>query len=158
MADQFRISGKRVKLPDPARGWKFQTRPGGWIVAERTLEDGAVERKRFALVESKGRLSISIGGHLWSGEVNSMGHGTTSGGGGASDLVAQFPGKVRKLLVQEGARVKEGESLMMVEAMKMEFPVKAPSDGVVKRVCVKEGQQLSPGDRFVDFEEEAGGA
>ena len=49
-----------------------------------------------------------------------------AGGEEHADLVAQFPGKVRKVLVAEGAQVAEGEPLVLVEAMKMEFAVKAP--------------------------------
>jgi biotin carboxyl carrier protein len=38
--------------------------------------------------------------------------------------------------------------------MKMEFSVKAPYAGVVDRIHVKEGQQLSPGDRFLDLKKD----
>jgi biotin carboxyl carrier protein len=67
-------------------------------------------------------------------------------------LVAQFPGKVRKIMVQPGQEVQEGDALVMVEAMKMEFGVKAPRAGKIKTILVREGQQLSPGDRFVELE------
>jgi biotin carboxyl carrier protein len=41
----------------------------------------------------------------------------------------------------------------MVEAMKMEFAIKAEVAGTVKKILVTEGQQLTPGQKLVDFEE-----
>jgi biotin carboxyl carrier protein len=143
----FRVSGKPFELASD-KGWKFTVRPGGWILAE--LPSG--ERRRFAVSETKGKFSASVGGRLLHGDVLSRERGGDTGPSPDSDLSAQFPGKVRKVLVADGAVVKAGEPLLLVEAMKMEFAIKAPGAGRVKKVLVKEGQQLSPGDRFVDFE------
>ena len=150
MSERWRISGKKVELPlSGVQGWKWTVRPGGWILGEGP--DGT--RKRLAVVEFRTGLGANLSGVLYQGEVQKP---TRSAGGAAGagdgDLTAQFPGKVRKVLVSAGAKVAEGESLILVEAMKMEFAVKAPSHGIVKAVLVKEGQQLSPGDRFFEFE------
>ena len=48
--------------------------------------------------------------------------------------------------------MKAGEPVVLVEAMKMEFTIRAPFDGVVKQIRVKDGQPISPGDRFLDVE------
>ncbi len=153
MSDSFKVSGKKAAFPRVPASWKFTRRPGGWIIAERVLEDGSIERKRLMVCERKGRLSAQLSGWPWHGEILTHAVGGAASGGSDQDLVAHFPGKVRKLLVQEGAQVKEGDALLMVEAMKMEFPIKAPFDGVVTKIRVAEGQQLSPGDRFMDLEE-----
>lgn len=149
MSESFKVSGKKFKTPSEQAAWKFTVRPGGWILAEGP--NG--ERNRFAYVEGKGRASAAIGGHLFFGEWLSerKGHGSHASAGD-SDLTAQFPGKVRKVLVEAGAKVEAGVPLILIEAMKMEFTVKAPAAGVVKRILVTEGQQLSPGDRFFEFE------
>ena len=151
----WKVSGKRLSLieKEGQAAIRFVTRPGGWMVAE--FPDG--RRERFILSESKGKLSVSLRGHLWHGELLSerKGAGAQSGGGDA-DLIAQFPGKVRKILVQSGAQVKEGEPLLLLEAMKMEFSIKAPFAGKVTRVLVQEGQQLSPGTKLVDLEPSPG--
>jgi biotin carboxyl carrier protein len=55
-------------------------------------------------------------------------------------------------LVREGDQVAEGAPLMLLEAMKMEFSIKAPFNGTVKKLCVQEGQQLSPGQQLVEVE------
>jgi biotin carboxyl carrier protein len=114
------------------------------------------QRERLAVFEARGKLGASLGGTLYQGELalDQRGAGG-AGGGGDADLMAQFPGKVRKVLVREGDRVEEGQPLVLVEAMKMEFAIKAPYAGLVKRVLVQEAQQLSPGDRFVELEAQA---
>jgi biotin carboxyl carrier protein len=144
----FRVSGKGFELKAGEGEWKFTVRPGGWIIAESPTG----ERRRIALSEAKGKLSASMGGRLLHGELQTRERGAGSGPSPESDLSAQFPGKVRKVLVSDGAKVQAGDPLLLIEAMKMEFAVQAPGPGLVKRVLVREGQQLSPGDRFVDFE------
>ncbi len=150
--ETFRVSGKRFALPesDP-QSWKLNLRPGGWIIAESPRG----ERIRLSFWEARGRFSANLGGFLRYGEVLSeRRHGAgTAGGASDADLSAQFPGKVRKLLVQAGARVAAGDPMIQLEAMKMEFTVKAPFAGLVVRVLVAEGQQLAPGDRFFELTE-----
>ncbi|WP_240618008.1 acetyl-CoA carboxylase biotin carboxyl carrier protein subunit [Methylomonas sp. Kb3] len=48
-------------------------------------------------------------------------------------------------MVQAGASVKQGDTLVVVESMKMEFPVTAPADGTVWKVFCNEGAQISAG-------------
>ena len=126
------------------------------MIGERTLSDGSTERRRFMLQEGNGKLSAQLGGKLWHGDIVAVSAGGSASSGGLdSDLTAQFPGKIRKILVKAGDRVEEGASLLFVEAMKMEFSVKAPFSGRVSKVHVQEGQQVSPGDRFLDLERES---
>jgi len=55
------------------------------------------------------------------------------------EVSTAMPGKVVKVLVNEGDEVKEGDPLVIVEAMKMENEFKSPIDGVIKSIKVKEG-------------------
>ena len=151
--ESFKISGKKFPLPAPSTDWRLTPRPGGWWIAERTRADGSIERCRLMATEAQGKLGIQLGGRPYFGQVSVKSRSLQGTGGTEADLIAQFPGKVRKILVEAGARVQTGDPLLLVEAMKMEFSVKAPADGVVIAVHVAEGQQLSPGDRFVDFVE-----
>lgn len=161
MSESVRLSGKRFKLPTSvnAKEWKWSVRPGGWVVLERPDGKGGIIRQRLMMSEVRGQLSANLHGTLYSATLlhETRGHGGSAGGD--SDLTAQFPGKVRKVLVAAGAEVAEGTPMILVEAMKMEFTIKAPADGKVTKLLVTEGQQLSPGDRFFDFEprEENGG-
>lgn len=60
----------------------------------------------------------------------------------ASELVAPMPGLVRSVNVVEGESVVKGQTLLTVEAMKMEIRIQAPKDGVVKSLTVKVGQTV----------------
>jgi biotin carboxyl carrier protein len=145
----LKISGKTVELKESSRQWKSEPRPGGWII----LTSSQGDRKRISAVKIKNRLSAQFaqGGNTFFAEIQTSERGSQSVKLGDQDLIAQFPGKVRKVLVQPGQSVKEGDPLLLIEAMKMEFSIKAPTDGKISKILVKEGQQLSPGDRFLDM-------
>jgi 3-methylcrotonyl-CoA carboxylase alpha subunit len=64
---------------------------------------------------------------------------------------ALMPGKVVALLVAPGARVRKGEPLLVLEAMKMEHTTCAPSDGVCQAFKVTVGEQVSEGAELVEF-------
>jgi len=65
---------------------------------------------------------------------------------------APMPGKIFKLLVAVGDEVKEGDTLLSTEAMKMETNIKAKKDGKVKELLFKEGDQVQQGDLLVVLE------
>jgi len=67
--------------------------------------------------------------------------------------VAPMPGKILALRVAPGESVKKGETLVILEAMKMEHEVVAPHDGVVREVRVEVGQQVDADDVLVVLEE-----
>ena len=70
----------------------------------------------------------------------------------AGACTASTPAKVAKLAVHEGQIVRAGTLLVVLEAMKMEQPLSAAIDGVVKTVFVSEGEQVQAGQRLVELE------
>ena len=70
---------------------------------------------------------------------------------GAADLSAPMPATVVKVLAAPGQRVSRGEVLVMLEAMKMELPVRAPRDGVVTAVHCTAGQLVQPGTPLLEM-------
>ena len=64
-------------------------------------------------------------------------------------VTAPLPGNVLSVKVSQGAAVKEGDVLLIIEAMKMENEVAAPCDGTVKQIVVSQGQMVSTGDTLV---------
>jgi len=85
-----------------------------------SLFDGAYE---FALQDPRKALLAAAGGAGAAGGI----------------LMAPMPGKVVKLLVKEGDKVEEGQSLLILEAMKMQNEFKSPTPGVVAKLHVAEG-------------------
>ena len=73
--------------------------------------------------------------------------------GGAGVLITQMPGKVVKVFKKVGDTVVKGETVLILEAMKMENEIKSGADGVVKSVNVSEGQALEAGFLMVEIEE-----
>lgn len=68
---------------------------------------------------------------------------------GSEGIEAAIPGSVWKILVEEGQQVKKGENVVILESMKMEFPIAAEEDGVVTAVCVTPGEQVLAGQYVV---------
>lgn len=58
------------------------------------------------------------------------------------ELTAPMPGQVRSVNVGEGDIVTKGQTLLVLEAMKMEIRIQSPMDGMVKSVAVKQGQTV----------------
>lgn len=73
--------------------------------------------------------------------------------GGAGALITQMPGKVVKLMKKVGDKVTKGETVLILEAMKMENEIKSGAEGTIKSVNVKEGQALDSGFLMVEIEE-----
>ena len=64
-----------------------------------------------------------------------------------------MPGKVVAVHVEDGEKVKAGQSLMVLEAMKMEHVIAAPADGVVATVRFAAGDQVMEGDELLAMAE-----
>ena len=70
----------------------------------------------------------------------------------ANDLKAPMPGLVLKINVAEGQAIKKGESLLILEAMKMENVLKAAGDGVVKSIKVNEKSVVDKGQLLIQIQ------
>ena len=69
-----------------------------------------------------------------------------------ADIEAHITGTVWKVEVQVGDEVSEGDTVVILESMKMEMPVEAEDEGIVKEIVVSEGQAVSEGDTLVVLE------
>lgn len=74
--------------------------------------------------------------------------GSGSGGQieGSSEIKTAMPGKVVRVLAEAGAEIKQGEGVIIVEAMKMQNEMKSPKDGIVKEIRCAEGATVNAGD------------
>ena len=69
-----------------------------------------------------------------------------------TQIEAHITGTVWKIEVAVGDSVTEGDSVVILESMKMEMPVEAEDDGTVAQVLVEEGQSVQEGDPLVVLE------
>src|SRR3954470_5922183 len=69
-----------------------------------------------------------------------------------ADVVAHITGTVSKIECQVGEDVDEGETVVILESMKMEMPVEAEDPGTVKEILCEEGQAVNEGDTLVVLE------
>jgi len=72
--------------------------------------------------------------------------------GGATDIVAPMPGKILSVKVSAGQNLKKGDLILVMEAMKMEYSLKAPSDCSVKEVLCKDNDQVNLKQKLVDLD------
>ena len=63
-----------------------------------------------------------------------------------------IPGTVWKIECEVGQAIAEGDTVVILESMKMEMPVESEDDGTVKEIVCKEGQSVSEGDKLVVLE------
>lgn len=69
-----------------------------------------------------------------------------------ADVAAHITGTVWKIEVKVGQKIKAGDTLVILESMKMEMPVEATEDGTVKTICCQEAQSVNEGDVLVVLE------
>ena len=75
------------------------------------------------------------------------------GGAHHGPLSAPMPATVIRIVAQPGATVKRGDTLMILEAMKMELPIRANADGTVTGVHCREGELVQPGTTLIEIDD-----
>lgn len=69
----------------------------------------------------------------------------------SESIKAPMPGKILNILVSEGQAVKKGDTILILEAMKMENALKAPHDGVVKKIAVNKGSAVEKNQLLIEL-------
>ncbi len=136
------------------QAWRANGRHDARIVLregtdEHTVALNEVSDEGVAVRGADGRSYVWLDGVAYEFE---MGPAPRRLGASASHLDAPLPGLVIAVNVASGEHVSKGAELVVVEAMKMEHAVKAPSDGTVRTVLCAQGDQVARGQTLVDFE------
>jgi len=140
--------------------------------SEVRVEIGGEVHRVSGTLDADGALEATLDGELW--RAHAFTHGGTThlyrdgahhvfewtdpylpesiGGDHRGGLVAPMPGRVIAVLVEEGARVAVGAALIVMEAMKMEHTVTAPSAGVVAAIHCAVGDQVREGVELLRLE------
>ena len=74
-----------------------------------------------------------------------------SGSQGSKKATAPMPGSITKITVEIGQKITEGDTLCILEAMKMENEIPSPCDGIVASINVQSGTTVNAGDILVTF-------
>jgi acetyl/propionyl-CoA carboxylase alpha subunit len=104
------------------------------------------------ITEQDGTIVVDVGGESYAVEVEeSIRHAVRTRGGGTAGgpsrtLTAPLPGRVTHVAVRAGDRVGPGDTLLVIEAMKMENEFKAVAAGRVAEIRVEVGQAVNAGD------------
>ena len=99
------------------------------------------------------RLNLPPPAPQGSPDVDEVVQAATVTGGEQSALTAPMPGTVIKVLAAAGDRVEQRQTLLVLEAMKMETPLVSPYAGTVRAIHVAEGDQVAGGALLVELEE-----
>ena len=94
---------------------------------------------------------VFLDGNTYELEVQTAGRRRRAAAGHSS-LSAPMPATVIRVEVSAGAQVHRGDTLVILEAMKMELPIRADSDGTVAAVCCKPGDLVQPGTTLVEID------
>ena len=176
LADGWRLnadSRDMIHLADGARAVPVPVRetaagialtlPDGEVDVSGELEDGGALRARIgglAVRATVVRRARAKGGALLTVMVPGLAHdlaledplaetGAEDADGGR--LTAPMPGRITRVLCDEGARVARGAPLLVLEAMKMEHTIGAPAAGRVTRIKFAPGDQVDEGESLIDF-------
>jgi len=127
----YTYAGHRVEAVDEAHRWR-------------------VDGSHAAAATSDGVVWTSIRGEVWELETTPREREVERTAG--AEVAAPMPGLVIAAQAVADRRVRRGDLLFVVEAMKMELRVEAPADGKVTRVLASVGQQVERGERLAEFE------
>ncbi len=112
-------------------------------------------RLRAVVRRVGGRWLVAVGGEVYEVLPEAVRAGRAHHGGTEPFATSPMTGLLAQVAVAPGERVPAGATLLVVEAMKMEYPVKAPRAVVVRSVEVRPGEAVAAGQVLVRFEEEA---
>lgn len=109
-----------------------------------------------AVVKDKEKIIVAIEGHRFefqeaTATLTEKGREETMASGVLA-IKAPMPGKVVKVIVGEGERVRKNQTLAIVEAMKMENEIKAAVEGVIKKIYVAEGELVDSEKPLLELE------
>lgn len=137
-AREVRVAGDAAELDGRSVGFERVDRDG--VLAAIRI-DGREHRVVCAAEGDRVFVWCDGAAHVFARVTSARPAAVREAGG---DLIAPMPGRVRRVLAQDGARVSRGDVLLVLEAMKMEHAIRSPRDGAV-RLRVAEGDLVDAG-------------
>ncbi|MBI3892586.1 MAG: biotin attachment protein [Candidatus Wallbacteria bacterium] len=162
----FELDGETVSIDlEPAADGGYRARLEGRELAVHVhhitpvyaVFTAAGRTYRAQLAAARNAHHVAIDGEFYDFQVVTQRSRERSGGGrgaqsGGARITSPMPGKVIRVLVEDGQEVAAGQGLLILEAMKMENEIRTPVAGKVKRVHVTAAQMVMPADLLVEVE------
>jgi biotin carboxyl carrier protein len=162
---ELNIDQKTHKVEIDSKDGKYLVRLGdrqygvdSQLISENCLSL-LVDGKAYTvfIAENQGKKYISVKGEQFCVEEAKADSGARSPAEsavlkGVPTIASPMPGKVVKILVEEGDRVEKGQGLVIVEAMKMENEIRSASAGVVKKINFKESDLVDAAVPIIELE------
>ena len=130
----------------------------GWCRASIGSTPGGSHRYLLSRVGDE--LHLWLDGYLFvyervdAGRMDARRPGRRDEADEGDDILAPMPGTVAEILVQVGDQVERGQTIMIMESMKMELLIAAHRAGVIMRLAVEPGSQVDKGMRLLDMQKE----
>jgi len=122
-------------------------------VSGKTFDVRLLERHGSELRFSVGGTEHTVSLSVVPRERRSRSAGSSGSAGPiVSEVTAPIPGIVSSVKTKPGESVEAGQTLVVIEAMKMENPIKSPRAGIVKAVAVSQGAEVKSGALLISFE------
>ncbi|WP_457616967.1 acetyl-CoA carboxylase biotin carboxyl carrier protein subunit [Lutibacter sp.] len=113
------------------------------------LENANFQAKQYTISINSNVYTVNIASEL-DLFIKKMGF-TTNSAKKEKRIKAPMPGIILQINVKEGAKIKEGETLLILEAMKMENAITSPIDGTVKTISVSNGDTVEKGKLLIEL-------
>ena len=161
---EFTLNGEKRRVSTDARSPNTEVTVDGttYQVDWSRIRNGVISlildgRSHMVHVaRSEGEVAVQVEGHQFSfgtgtrDDDSAVAAGAAAGAGGS--IKAPMPGNVVKVMVAEGDEVTANQSIVVVEAMKMENEVRSPVDGTVKKINVAAGDSVGTSEVMVEIE------
>jgi len=138
---EVRIPGPETVIVNGHEVRVVPARPGEFRAGNKVVWAAANGDARWVFVD----------GHVYLFDAKPPGAPARARGRDSSGLSAPMPATVAKIPVSVGERVRAGDVLIVLEAMKMELPVRAPGDGTVGAVRCRVGELVQPGEDLIEI-------
>lgn len=159
------VSGKNFEITTDEQGLVLNGEPLKWDVVKITdqyfhilYQNKSYRAELIKLDSTTKTFSYKINGRIYHVELKDkfdlllekMGM-ANAGASKLNNIKAPMPGLVIDVKIKAGDVVKQGEPMLILEAMKMENILKAPGEGTVKNVKVKKGDSVEKGQVMIEF-------
>jgi 3-methylcrotonyl-CoA carboxylase alpha subunit len=138
-------------------GWRLTLPDREHAVGAEYFADGGIAvrldgvQHRLRVLAQGSRLAVFIGGESWVLDIVDPLAVPAAAGMSAGRLTSPMPGRVVQLLVRPGDAVRQGQAMLVVEAMKMEHTIAAPRDGTVAAVHYAPGDLVEEGAELISL-------